>query len=98
MVVFCVGMKIVKTGLAFIHLACTVHLNNKNAKNIKNIKRRNGCPNICEKKIWRTGKPLFYFQYSFAVRTIDSWNRLPQRVKAAETGESFKRRLRGKSE
>jgi hypothetical protein len=37
-------------------------------------------------------------KYSFAVRTIDSWNRLPERVKTAETGESFKRRLRGKSE
>ncbi len=37
-------------------------------------------------------------KYSFAVRTVDSWNRLPERVKAAETGESFKRRLRGKSE
>jgi hypothetical protein len=35
-------------------------------------------------------------KYSFAVRTVDSWNRLPERVKAAETGESFT--LRGKSE
>jgi hypothetical protein len=37
-------------------------------------------------------------KYSIAVRTVDSWNRLPERVKTAETGESFKRRLRGKSE
>jgi hypothetical protein len=27
MVFFCFGMKIVEIGLAFIHLACTVHLN-----------------------------------------------------------------------
>jgi hypothetical protein len=32
----------------------------------------------------------------FAVRTVESWNRLPESVKSAETGESFKRRLRGK--
>jgi hypothetical protein len=37
-------------------------------------------------------------KYSFAVRAVDSWNRLTERVKAAETGESFKRRLRGISE
>jgi hypothetical protein len=37
-------------------------------------------------------------KYSFAVRTVESWNRLPHRVKTAETGESFKRRLRGKPE
>jgi hypothetical protein len=37
-------------------------------------------------------------KYSFAVRTVESWNKLPDRVKTAETGESFKRRLRGKPE
>jgi hypothetical protein len=37
-------------------------------------------------------------KYSFAVRTVESWNKLPDRVKAAESGESFKRRLRGKPE
>jgi hypothetical protein len=37
-------------------------------------------------------------KYSFAVRTFESWNKLPEIVKAAETGESFKRRLRGKPE
>jgi ribonuclease P/MRP protein subunit RPP40 len=37
-------------------------------------------------------------KYSFAVRTVESWNKLPERVKTAETGESFKRRLRGKPE
>jgi ribonuclease P/MRP protein subunit RPP40 len=37
-------------------------------------------------------------KYSFAVRTIESWNRLPESVRSAETGESFKRRLRGKQE
>jgi hypothetical protein len=31
-------------------------------------------------------------------RTVESWNKLPERVKTAETGESFKRRLRGKPE
>ncbi len=38
------------------------------------------------------------YRYSFAVRTVESWNKLPERVKTAETGESFKRRLRGKPE
>ena len=37
-------------------------------------------------------------KYSFAVRTVESWNRLPERVKTAETRESFKRRLRGRPE
>ena len=35
---------------------------------------------------------------SFTVRTVEPWNRLPESVRAAETGESFKRRLRGKPE
>jgi hypothetical protein len=34
-------------------------------------------------------------KHSFAVRTVEPWNRLPESVRAAETGESFKRRLRG---
>ncbi len=29
-------------------------------------------------------------KYSFAVRTVESWNRLPERVKRAENGRSFK--------
>jgi hypothetical protein len=33
-------------------------------------------------------------KYSFALRTVESWNRLPKRVK---TDESSKRRLGGKS-
>jgi hypothetical protein len=37
-------------------------------------------------------------KYSFAVRTVESWNRLPDSVKSAETSESFKRRLRGQQE
>ncbi len=37
-------------------------------------------------------------KYSFAVWTVESWNRLPESVKTAETGESVKRRLRGKPE
>jgi hypothetical protein len=37
-------------------------------------------------------------KYSFAVRTVESCNKLPERVKTSETGESFKRRLRGKPE
>jgi ribonuclease P/MRP protein subunit RPP40 len=37
-------------------------------------------------------------KYSYPVRTVESWNKLPERVKTAETGESFKRRLRGKRE
>jgi ribonuclease P/MRP protein subunit RPP40 len=37
-------------------------------------------------------------KYSFAVRTVESWNRLSESVKSAETGESFKRRLRGRPE
>ncbi len=37
-------------------------------------------------------------KYSFAVRTVESWNRLPESIKTAETGESFKRRLRGRPE
>ncbi len=37
-------------------------------------------------------------KYSFAVRTVESWNRLPESVKSGETGESFKRRLRGQQE
>ena len=37
-------------------------------------------------------------KYSFAVRTVESWNRLPESVKSAETSESFKRRLRGQQE
>ncbi len=36
-------------------------------------------------------------KHSFAVRTV-AWNKLPESVRAAETGESFKRRLRGKPE
>jgi hypothetical protein len=37
-------------------------------------------------------------KHSFTVRTVEPWNRLPESVRAAETGESFKRRLRGKPE
>jgi hypothetical protein len=37
-------------------------------------------------------------KYSFAVRSVECWNRLPESVKNAENGESFKRRLRGKPE
>ncbi len=37
-------------------------------------------------------------KYSFAVRSVECWNRLPETVKSAENGEAFRRRLKGKPE
>jgi hypothetical protein len=37
-------------------------------------------------------------KYSFAVRSVECWNRLPETVKTTENGESFKRRHKGKPE
>ncbi len=37
-------------------------------------------------------------KYSFAVRSVECWNRLPETVKTAENGESFRRRLKGNPE
>jgi hypothetical protein len=37
-------------------------------------------------------------KYSFAVRSVECWNRLPETVKTAENGEAFRRRLKGKPE
>jgi hypothetical protein len=37
-------------------------------------------------------------KYSIAVRSVECWSRLPESVKSAENGESFKRRLKRKPE
>jgi ribonuclease P/MRP protein subunit RPP40 len=37
-------------------------------------------------------------KYSFAMGSVECWNRLPENVKTAENGESIKRRLKGKPE
>jgi hypothetical protein len=34
-------------------------------------------------------------KYSFAVRSTDSWNRLPESVRAEDRLEPFKRKLKG---
>ncbi len=33
-------------------------------------------------------------KYSFAVRTVEKWNRLPDEVKSAPTGKAFKEKLK----
>jgi ribonuclease P/MRP protein subunit RPP40 len=33
-------------------------------------------------------------KYSFAVRTVEKWNRLPEEVKSAPTGKAFKEKLK----
>ncbi len=37
-------------------------------------------------------------KYSFAVRSVDQWNKLPENVRASPSSESFKRRLKGHNE
>jgi hypothetical protein len=37
-------------------------------------------------------------KYSSAVRSVDHWNKLPEKKRASPSGESFKRRLTGHDE
>jgi hypothetical protein len=45
-------------------------------------------------KFWRRGER----SQDKAVRFVECWNKLPESIKTAENGESFKRRLRGNPE
>ncbi len=36
-----------------------------------------------------------YLYISFAVRSVEQWNKLPENVRASPSGESFQRRLNG---
>ena len=33
-------------------------------------------------------------KYSFAVRTVEDWNRLPEEVKTSRNGEEFKNKMK----